>query len=128
MDAESLQKSVYKDVKTQKELNAPLSDPTGASEEDKEFLKMILEMIESGEIDMLKPKSLINEKVYNRLSEIEQGRTDLEALNILAAIRHIKELDEQEIGMDTFQMKNLVERVKNTKERLEEKGGDLFII
>lgn len=128
MDAESLQKSVFKDDQTQKELNAPLSDPTGASEEDKEFLRMVLSMIESGEIDMLKPSSLINVEVYNKLSESQQGRTDLEALNLLAAIRQIRELDDQEVGMDTFQMQNLVERVKNTKERLEEEGGDLFII
>ena len=48
-------------------------------------------------------------------------------MNLLSALRDIKGL--YDAGQkDTYQMQNLIDRVQNTKERLEEEGGDLFII
>ncbi len=124
---ESQQKAVFEDKKTQEELNKPLSDPSGNSAEEKEFLEMVISFVKEGKIDLFKPGSLLNSDYYNTLSEEKQGQADLEATNLLASLREIKDLYDAGY-QETFQMQNLVQRVKNTKERLEDEGGDLFII
>lgn len=124
---ENQQKSVFVDEQTQKELNTPLSDPKGVGGEGEKFLKMLINLIDEGKIDLYKPETLLNKKNYSKLSEEEQGKVDIEALNLLSAIREIKGLYDSE-NKETYQMKNLVERIKNTKERLEVKRGDVFII
>ncbi len=124
---ENQQKAVYRDEQTQQELNAPLADPAGVGDDNEKFLNMILDLISDGKIDLHKPSTLINNGVYDKLSEDRQGKVDLEAMNLLSALRDIKGL--YDAGQkDTYQMQNLIDRVQNTKERLEEEGGDLFII
>lgn len=127
MDNESVQKSVFRDEKTQKELNTPLADPDGSSGEDKKFFELVMQMINEGKIDLLNPETLINHAVYDKLSEEDQGKADFEAINLLASLRELKGLYDHGYA-DTYQMHNLIQRVRKTKERLEEKGGDLFII
>lgn len=127
MNDESQQKSVFKDDKTQKELNSPLKDNTGSAGKYKEFLSMLVGMIKDGKIDLYKPESLINHDVYGKLDEARQGKADFEAVNLLTVIREINGLYNAGFE-DTYQIENLVERLKATKERLETQGGDLFII
>ena len=127
MNDENQQKAVYKDDSTQNMLNTPVKDPNGVGSDVMQFLKDLIEMIDSGKIDLYKPETLINSDVYNKLSELKQGEVDLEATNLLSAIREIKGLYDSG-NRESFQMKNLVERLKNTKERLEKEGGNLFII
>lgn len=124
---ESQQKAVYKDPQVQKELNTPLSDPTGVSNENDKFLHLVISLINDEKIKLHTPSTLINKAVYDDLSEEKQGLADMEAVNLLSAIREIKDLFDAGYK-DTYQMQNLVERVRNTKERIEEKGGDLFVI
>jgi len=124
---ESQQKAVYKDPQVQKELNTPLSDPTGASNENDKFLHLVISLVNDGKIELHTPSTLINKAVYDDLSEEKQGLADREAMNLLSAVREIKDLFDAG-HKDTYQMQNLVERVRSTKERIEEKGGDLFVI
>ena len=124
---EDQQKAVYKDPQVQKELNTPLSDPTGASNENDKFLHLVISLINDEKIKLHTPSTLINKSVYDDLSEEKQGLVDMEAVNLLSAVREIKDLFDAG-HKDTYQMQNLVERVRNTKERIEEKGGDLFVI
>jgi len=124
---ENQQKAVFGDEQTQKELNTPLSDPTGVGSDNEEFLKLLVSLIEKGEIDLYKPATLINQPVYAPLDEKTRGQIDFEAMNLLAAIRDIKGLYDAGYK-DTFQMQNLVDRVHDTKKRLEDEGGDIFII
>lgn len=109
------------------ELNTPLKDSRGIDPKEKEFLEKLVSLINEGKINLFKADTIINSEIYNKLSEDKQGKTDLEALNLLAAIREIKGLYDAGFA-DTYQMENLVERLRVTKERLEEAGGDLFII
>ncbi|MFC1615987.1 hypothetical protein ACFL21_02505 [Patescibacteria group bacterium] len=124
---EKQQLAVFQDKKTQKDLNKPLEDPTGISEEDQNFLELIIELIDEGKIDLYKPASLFNHEVYDKLDQEKQGKADLEAVNILSAIRDIHGLYKNDMK-ETFQMQNLVHRLRETKERIEAEGGDLFII
>jgi hypothetical protein len=120
---EEQQKAVAKD---QDVLNKPLEDPTGFTGDDKVFLETVVKLVNDGKIDLYKPASLMNQEFYKKLSEEKQGQADLEAVNLLSVIRDIKGL--YDAGMTkSFQIQNQVQRLKETKERLEE-GGDLFII
>lgn len=113
--------------KEQAKLNMPLTDPTGVGSENKKFLDDVVTKIESGQIDLHTPSSLVNNSVYDGLSEEVQGETDLNAVSLLARLREIKDL--HDFGqVDSYQFNNLVEQVRLTKERLEKDAGDVFII
>lgn len=115
------------DWKTQKELNIPLALQGQADAKTTQFLEMLMNLINEGKIDLHNPDTLINHAVYDKLLPEKQEKVEMEAFNLLAAIRDIKDLYDAGYK-DTFQMSNDVERLMFTKERLEKLGGDLFII
>jgi len=113
--------------KEQKKLNEPLVDPEGLDETNKQFLDDVMAKLESGEIDLHTPDTIINQDVYANLDEKVQGETDLNAVSMLARLREIKDL--HDFGqVKSYQFKNLVEQVRLTKERLEKDAGDIFKI
>ncbi|PKL36695.1 hypothetical protein CVV38_02205 [Candidatus Peregrinibacteria bacterium HGW-Peregrinibacteria-1] len=120
-------KEVFKDSNTQDMLNAPVVDPNGSSLKDKEFLTFLIGLIDSGKVDLYKPESLINKPLYDTFDQKVQGEIDLEAINLLSALRDIEGLYKSG-NVDSFQIENLVERVWNTKNRIENVSGDIFII
>lgn len=111
----------------QVKLGKPLKDETGLNPVDMDFLHMLMQKIEGGEIDLHVPSSLLNEPVYASLSEEAQGKADYNAMTLLSTIRQIRQL--WEMGdKDSYQIQNLVHQVRLTKERLEDVGGDIYII
>jgi hypothetical protein len=127
MDDDKNQKAPVIDWKTQKELNIPLALQGQADPQTMQFLEMIIKLINEGKIVLHNPDTLINHDVYNKLPIEKQSKVEPEAFNLLTAIRDIKDLYDAGYK-DTFQILNDVERLRLTKERLEEFGGDLFII
>jgi hypothetical protein len=113
--------------KTQEILNKPLEHPEGIDEKDLSFLRMLIAKIENGEIKLFQPSSLFNHAVYDKLSEQAKAKAEIDAFNMLATIRDIYRLW-QAGERETYQIENLVHRIRLTKERLEEAGGDIFII
>lgn len=127
MNDDNQQKAVFVDEKTQNELNTPLKRPELIDDEERAFLENVIKLIQEGKIVLWNPDTLINQPVYDQLPKEKQGKIDFEAVNLLSVIREIKGL--HDVGyVDTYQMNNLVERLKATKERIEHEGGDLFII
>jgi len=124
---EALAAPVQLDDAEQKVLNTPEKDPEGANDKNREFLEDVLGKIEKGEIDLVIPAKLLNKSVYDGLSVKLQGETDLSAVSMLARLRDIKNLHDMD-ALDSFQMENLVEQVRLTKERLEKDTGDVFKI
>lgn len=133
MNDESSQKSIlaHQNVEispeAQQALNQPLKHQGDIDEKDRQFLKMLIEKIEKGTINLYQPSSLINTTVYSNLTEEAQGIADYDAFNLLTTIREIYRLWQQG-HHETFQIENLVHRIRLTKERLEELGGDIYII
>ncbi|MBI4235609.1 hypothetical protein HY604_04915 [Candidatus Peregrinibacteria bacterium] len=115
------------DPQIQTELNKPLVDPEGMKKEDKDFLEMVIKLINEGKINLYNPETLINNTVYATLTTEVQAKVDMEAFNLLSALRDMKGLHDSD-NSETYQMENLVQRVRLSKERLEKEGGDLFII
>ncbi len=129
MDENILQK--YKDHqvddKTQQELNKPLQDDTGFNEGHEDFLKMLISKLESGEIDAHTPATLYNRAVYDKLSEEEQEKADLTAINMMSMIRQIESLWKLDQSA-SFQVQNIVETVFQMKSKFEKLHGDVYII
>ncbi len=124
---EKQQKSIFVDEDTQKELNAPIQNPNEFDAEERKFMATVLDLIENKKIELHTPSTLLNRAVYDTLSDEKKGEIDLEAINLLSAIRQIKDLHDAGFG-NSYQMQNQVEALKNTKERIEDVGGDVFII
>lgn len=128
MTDENQQKSVFKDDATQRSLNTPLQDSTGSLDgKDQEFLNLVISLIDDKKIELYQPSTLINNVIYDKLDDLAKGKVDLESINMLAGIREMKGLYDNGF-QDTYQMANLVHRLRLTKERLEETAGDVFII
>lgn len=125
MNDEIQQKAIFVNPQVQHELNAPLKHI--GSSQNKEFLETLIKLIGEGKIGLYNPDSLINHAVYDKLDQQAQGKADYEAMNLLMVIREIKGLHDAGYG-DTYQIDNLVEKLRVTKERLENVGGDIFII
>ncbi|MBN2087005.1 hypothetical protein JW758_01525 [Candidatus Peregrinibacteria bacterium] len=115
------------DPNTQQMLNEPLVDKTGFNEGHEEFIKMLKAKLESGELETHTPDTLYNHEVYDRLSEEDQEKASLTAINLMSTIRQLETL--WKLGQSaTFQIQNLVETVFQMKSKFEEQHGDVYII
>ena len=115
------------DEKTQQELNKPLEDKTGFNEGHEEFLKMLITKLADGTLDPHKPATLYHRALYDTLSEEDQEKTDLTAINLMSLIRQIESLWKLDQSA-TFQIQNLVESVFQMKSKFESQYGDVYII
>jgi hypothetical protein len=114
-------------TETNQALNQPLKDDEDIDPVDLEFLKMLIDKVDKGEIQLLQPSSLLNLPVYDNLDEPAKGKADYDAVNLLNSVREIHRLW-QSGHRDSFQIINLVHKMRLTKERLENLGGDIYII
>ncbi|PJC37243.1 hypothetical protein CO046_01570 [Candidatus Peregrinibacteria bacterium CG_4_9_14_0_2_um_filter_53_11] len=111
----------------QQKLNQPLAKSQGISQEDQAFLDMVIAKIESKEINLLSPSSIINNAVYDKLTEEQQGAVDFDAVNLVASLRRINDLCKLDHSA-SYQLEYLVHEVRLTKERFETLSGDVYII
>lgn len=112
---------------TQKILNQPLQKKAGLSAEDQAFLNLMVSKVEQGEVKLLEPSTLINHAVYDALPEEQKGKVDFDVMNLAATLRNIYDLWKAE-PIATFQIENMVQRARLTKERFEEISGDVYVI
>lgn len=108
-------------------LNQPLMSDAANDSENEAFLDLLVSLVKEGKIDLYKPASLINDPIYGRANEEARNKADFDAVQMMATVREIIELCDNGYR-ESFQVANLVERLRTTKMRLEEVGGDLFII
>lgn len=110
----------------QQKLNQPLSKEA-LEKEHVNFLQTLVHKLESGQLNPYLPKSLYNLSVYNKLSEEDQEKADLTAVNLMGIIRQIEKLWELD-HKTSFQIQNLVETVWQMKSKFEDQHGDVYII
>lgn len=114
-------------AETQQMLNNPIEHPKALDPKEQEFLAMLMDKVDKGEINLYRPSTLLNFDVYDKLTEESKGKADYEAMNLLGTIREIRKL--WNLGYrNTYQIENLTHRIRVAKERLEEVGGDIYII
>jgi hypothetical protein len=107
-------------------LNQPLSREDLAKEHA-EFLDLLIGKLERKEIDPVNASTLYNHPVYDKLSEMEQEKADLTAINIMGVLRQIEKLWKLEQSK-SFQIQNLVESAWQMKSKFEELHGDVYVI
>lgn len=108
-------------------------DPDGFTKEEKDFLSDLQSKIDSGQIDVYSPSTLINQSIYEQSESKARGLADITAVNLCAKIRQINDLkkmtsSENFIDHPSYQAKHLVMDLKYQKEIFEKQYGDLFII
>lgn len=111
----------------QKCLNDPTAKGTALQDEHRNFLKILINKLKKRKINIYLPASLFNHAVFDKLSENEQERANLAAINLLNIIRQIETLWTFE-RRETFQIQNLVETVWQMKSQYEQTHGNVFII
>ena len=114
------------DPAVQAMINQPLKDDSGFTTEDQMLLNLIMQKVEDKTINLYAPSSLLNTPVYDALSPELKGKADQNALILLGQIREIVNL--MKISREpSYQIKNMVASLNQTKKRIEE-HGDIFII
>lgn len=126
-DSAARQKGELQSPEQVKYMNEPSVDPTGFNPGDEEFLNLVMNKVESGEINLFQPTTLLNMAVYENLDSQARGKADLDAMNLLTKIRQIHGLW-QINKQPTYIIEQLIMEVQRTKERLEDLGGDIFVI
>jgi len=107
-------------------INQPLKDDSGFTTEDQALLNLILQKVEDKSINLYSPSSLLNTPIYEALPPEAKGKADQNAMILLTKIREIVDL--MKISQEpTYQVKNMVASLNQTKKRLEE-HADIFII
>lgn len=115
------------DPETQKVLNTPLKANENMTSEDEQLLNQVVSLVNEGKINLYQPSTLVNQAAYSSLSSEKKGQVDYESMNLLTTIREIKGL--YDAGFNgTYQISNLVSRMRTEKERIETERGDIFII
>lgn len=114
-------------AETQEQLNKPLQDNTGFNDGHEDFLKSLIEKLNTGVLVPTNPKTLYNQEKYEKLTEEQQEKADLTAINLMSLIRQIESLWKLD-QTATFQIQNLVETVFQMKLKFEKEFGDVYII
>lgn len=114
------------DPAVQASMNRPMASDS-YSQADQEFLNLIMRLIEEGKINLYVPSSLLNTEIYEKMNEAEKGKADQNAVLMLNKIREIHNLMKF-IKEPNFQVKNLVDSLRQNKEAMEKIDGDVYII
>jgi hypothetical protein len=95
--------------------------------ETRAFLDVLIDLLEKGTISPYVPESLKKTENYDKLSEMDQDKVDLDAINLC---HYIKQLDAlRKLGQEeSFQGELLVQHIFQVKSRLEEKVGDVLVL
>jgi hypothetical protein len=84
------------------------------------FAKTISKLLEKGEIDVTKPETFLNKKIYDKLDAEWKSKTDLAMVNIATLLTHIYEFYKSKQTPDASpQLANMIEQLWEMKQRIE---------
>lgn len=90
-------------------------------EEHETFMKEILRMLDSKEIDVAKPQSFLKMEIYNRLDEQWKGKVDLALVNIANLLGHIVEFRlSKKTPDESPELQSMIEYLWQMKQRIED--------
>ncbi|MDD3897234.1 MAG: hypothetical protein PHU04_05375 [Candidatus Peribacteraceae bacterium] len=105
--------------KKQKQAGAPLQG--ALSNEHKQFLQTIKQLIASGEINVEEPKTFLKKDVYDGLSEEWKEKSDLALSNIAMLLKQMYELYVRtDTPNESPQYRTMIEQLWEMKQRIEE--------
>ena len=110
---------------TQAMLNKPLAGKM--DEADKTFLQDVVSKVNSKEINLHEPQSLLNTNIYENLAPEQELKVNMILQTLLFSLRQI--VSWQEAGEEeNMQMANMIHGVRIKKENLENEVGDVLKI
>jgi len=115
------------DENVQQMINKPQMDPTGVDATDSQYLETVIKMINDGALNLYGPDTLMRKGVYDALDYQSKGLADINAVNLLGDIRQMKKLYDSG-DKESFQIQNLIQHIRSTKQRIEDRCGDVYII
>jgi len=112
---------------SQQVANNPIEDPTGMDSDDEQLVNMIVSLVDDGKINLYQPSSLLNQEVYNGLSDGEKGKVDQQTFNMLATVREIYNYNQSDFTNNSYQFQNNVHKLKLQKEQTEKEIGNVYV-
>lgn len=110
-------------------LNSPTKKTAGLDKELKAYLKKILKLIETNQVNLSKASSLINNNIYSQLSFEHQRKVEITSHVIINNLRLIKNLhDSPTYETESKTMENLINSTIETIKGLESIEGNVLII
>jgi hypothetical protein len=124
---DAIKKHGNSDIKpgTQQMLNKPLAEKM--DEADTVFLQDVIAKVESGEIDLLAPASILNAGIYENLDTQKGQKVDLTLHSLLFNLRQIMSWH-QAGERENSQTANMIHDIRLKKEKLEAEVGDVLKI
>lgn len=103
----------------QKQISQSQGAKMGAEHEA--FMKTILRMLDSKEIDVSKSESFLKMDVYNRLDEEWKGKVDLALVNIATLLGHIVEFRlSKKTPDESPELQSMISSLWQMKQRIED--------
>jgi len=117
------------DSQTQSRINQPFSKANSSlSAENKAFLENLIKRVESGEIELHTPSTIMNESVYEKLPNNKKTEADLFVNSTLFVIRQVYDFYRASHNTDSEMMQSMVQELRLKKETLEKDMGDVLKI
>lgn len=90
-------------------------------DEHESFMKEVLRLIETKEIDLMKPQSLLKMGVYSALDEQWQSRVDQALVNIVNLLSHIVAFRiSKKTPDESPELQSMIDHLWQMKQRIEE--------
>ncbi len=109
---------------TQVKLGAP--QPGSLADDHKNFIKIIVDLLESQKLNPADPSTFIKTDVYDRLTPEIRALTDRSLPNICSLLHYIYELHYRKEPDDSAEMKAFIESLWQAKRRVEQ-HADVFV-
>ncbi len=96
-------------------------------DEHKNYLAIVIGMLDRKEIDVQSPQTLLKRENYDKLEELSRGMVDAALVNLADQLRQIENFyRSKDTPNASPQLQTMIEHLWQMKNRLEHKYGDVF--
>jgi hypothetical protein len=114
------------DLSVEEQVRLGQSTASTMSAEHETFMKLVLQLIDTKQIDVLHPETFLKKEVYDALDEEWRGKTDLALFNIANLLTRIVEFRvSTHTPNESPELESMIEHLWQMKQRIEEKH-DVF--
>jgi hypothetical protein len=114
------------DLSEEKQVKAGQAITGDMDDEHANFLKTLIGLLDKDDISTADPRSMLNQKVYDAMSQEEKDAVDLAIVNVTDQVRLIENFYRSEKTPDSSpHLQTMIEHLWQMKSRIEEKH-DVF--
>lgn len=117
----------HKDLSEAAQKKAGLPGGDDMEQEHKDFLQLVIGMLDRNEIDVYNPETFLKRDVYDALDATWRGKVDQAMLNIALQLRQIEAFyRDKKTPNASPELQNMIEHLWQMKSRIEE-HHDVFV-